>query len=139
MPIRFHSEGIDFKPSGKQKLTSWITDTIKSEGRKTGEITFIFCDDEYLLRLNKDFLNHHTLTDILTFDYSENQEVSGDIFISIPRIKENAFSFNVKKSDELHRVIIHGILHLCGYKDKTSSDKLIMRRKEDFYLSLRPF
>ena len=98
------------------------------------DVAFIFCDDAYLLSLNQYYLHHDTLTDIITFDYREGKKVSGDIFISIDRIKANALEFNVSFTHELHRVMIHGIMHLCGYKDKDKKSKLLMTTKEDFYL-----
>lgn len=138
MAIRFHSEDTSFTPKQKGLLRQWIKHTIISENFEADEINVVFCSDEYLLRLNNQYLKHNTYTDIITFDYSDKQKRSGDIFISIPRVKENSKDFKVVFEDELHRVIIHGILHLCGYKDKSSSDKLIMRQKEEKYLSLRP-
>ena len=101
-----------------------------------GDINYIFCDDEYLLKINIEYLNHDTLTDIITFDYVENGVLNGDIYISIERVMENAGIFSVSYEQELHRVLAHGVLHLCGYKDKTESDAAFMRRKEDFAIQL---
>ena len=119
----------------KDQITVWIKNVISKEGFDCGEINYIFCDDDYLLKLNIEFLDHDTLTDIISFDYTMGNLISGDIYISIPRVKENADLFNTSFENELHRVIIHGVLHYCGYKDKSSDQKLIMRRKEDEYLN----
>ncbi|MCB0460671.1 MAG: rRNA maturation RNase YbeY, partial [Flavobacteriaceae bacterium] len=103
------------------------------------DISYIFCDDDYLLDINVKYLKHNTLTDIISFDYTDDGLISGDVFVSIDRVKENAEKFNVSFQDELHRVMIHGILHFCGYKDKTKEEEQLMRSKEDYYLSLRTF
>lgn len=138
--IHFFNEDTDFKPKQKGKIREWIKAVAKSERRATGELSFVFCSDAYLLTINKQYLNHHTLTDIITFDNTEQPHiVSGDIFISIERIIENAKTYGVSERDELHRVIIHGILHLCGYRDKTADEQELMREKEDFYLARREF
>src|SRR5690606_38906062 len=106
---------------------------------KTGELSFIFCNDAYLLSINQQYLNHDTYTDIITFDNSEKETIiSGDIFISLDRIEENAALFEVTKIHELHRVIIHGVLHLCGYRDEKKGEKILMTEKENFYLSKLP-
>ena len=107
---------------------------VKKEGYAAHYIQFVFCSDVYLLELNQQYLHHDTLTDIITFDYREGKKISGDIFISIDRVRENAGKFNVLFKEELHRVMIHGILHLCGYKDKDKKSKMLMTEKEDFYL-----
>ena len=117
-------------------ISDWIHKVISNEGLETGEINFIFCDDDYLLKLNVAFLDHNTLTDIISFDYTMGNLISGDVYISIPRVMDNASIFNTSFQNELHRVIIHGILHYCGYKDKSEDEKLIMRSKEDEYLSV---
>ena len=139
--ITFFSEDIVFTLKDKAKVRTWIDSTIKSEGyKRIGELNFIFCSDAYLLDINKQYLNHDTYTDIVTFDSSEEEDViSGDIFISIERIRENAEKFNVSERDELHRVIIHGVLHLCGYYDKKKDDKELMTSKENEYLDKRTF
>jgi probable rRNA maturation factor len=116
-----------------------MAETVLEERKISGEINIIFVNDEYIFHLNQNYLKHYTYTDIITFDYSNNQLLSGDIFISLDRVKENASRYKTTFRDELNRVMIHGILHLCGYMDKSSSDKLIMRQKEEKYLSLRPF
>ena len=135
--ITFHSENIPFELENSNKVVDWICSTILTEKKFLGEISYIFCNDEYLHKMNVEYLNHDTLTDIITFNYSKGNTLSADIFISLERVKENANEFKVSFQDELHRVIIHGILHLIGYDDKTDADKTAMRSKEDFYLSLR--
>ncbi len=139
--IQFFSEDIDFTLKEKQKVRQWIGATIKAEGfRRVGELSFVLCSDAYLLEINKQYLDHDTFTDIVTFDSSEDESViAGDIFISVERTMENAKKFNVSERDELHRVIIHGILHLCGYYDKKKEDKTLMTEKEDYYLAKREF
>ncbi|HEX8377999.1 MAG TPA: rRNA maturation RNase YbeY [Pedobacter sp.] len=140
LPIQFFSEDISFTLKEKNKVRNWIRQTIQSEGKKLKELNFIFCTDNYLLEINQQYLKHDTFTDIVTFDNSESSEVIiGDIFISIDRIKENANQYKVSERDELHRVIIHGTLHLLGYKDKTKAHKTLMTSKEDHYLFLRDF
>lgn len=139
--IQFFSEDIDFTLKEKQKVRQWIGATIKAEGfKRVGELSFVLCSDAYLLEINKQYLDHDTFTDIVTFDSSEDESViAGDIFISVERTMENAKKFNVSERDELHRVIIHGILHLCGYYDKKKEDKTLMTEKEDYYLAKREF
>ncbi len=138
--INFFTEDTDFKPKQKGKIRGWIKETAQAEGRTTDDLNFVFCSDAYLLTINTQYLNHDTYTDIITFDNSDQHHVlSGDIFISIDRIRENAATYKVPEEDELHRVIIHGILHLCGYRDKTEADVTLMREKEDFYLARRNF
>ena len=137
--FNFHSENISFTLNKKPAIISWLSYSIKNENKIPGEISYIFCSDQYLHELNVKHLNHNTLTDIITFDYCEKNRVNGDLFISIDRVKDNAKSFNSSIENELHRVMIHGILHLCGYKDKTPEDQNVMSAKEDFYLNLRDF
>lgn len=138
--IRFFSEDTDFQPKQKGAIRQWISESAMAEGFRTGEINIVFCSDAYLLDINRQYLNHDTFTDIVTFDASEHEWViAGDIFISIDRIRENAGKFGVPERDELHRVIIHGILHLCGYRDKKKAEKAQMTEKEDFYLIKRDF
>lgn len=134
MAIHFHNLQIDFKLKNKAKLKSWVKHIAEFEKKTIGTLNFIFTSDEELLQKNKQFLNHNTLTDIITFDYCENNTLNGDIFISIERVTENAKKFNVEFIEELHRVIIHGTLHLCGYKDKTKATATLMRKKEDWAL-----
>lgn len=136
--IRFFVEGVDFKLSHPQKVSRWIRAVIQNEGFIPGGINIIFCSDDHLRGINIDYLNHDTYTDIITFDNSEEEEIlEGDIFISIDRVRDNSQREHTSFEDELHRVIIHGILHLMGYKDKTVKDKSEMRSKEDACLSLR--
>lgn len=135
--IHFFSEEIDFQIQKPSKTKQWIKSTIEAEGHNLESLNYIFCSDEYLLSKNIEYLNHNTLTDIITFDTSESESIEGDIFISIDRIRDNADKLNVSFQDELDRVLIHGVLHLIGYGDKGSEQKKLMREKEDSYLSLR--
>ncbi|MEO7987945.1 MAG: rRNA maturation RNase YbeY [Chryseolinea sp.] len=136
--IQFFCEDVNFKLKNSRKTISWVKDSIKAEEKTPGELNFIFCSDNHLLQMNIDYLQHNTYTDIITFDTSEDDDlISGDIFISIDRVRDNANKFKNETDDELHRVIIHGVLHLIGYSDKTTNKKSIMRGKEDAYLSLR--
>lgn len=115
--------------------SSWIENLILEEGKKLGEITYVFCDDSYLLKVNQDYLQHDYYTDIITFDYVKGKTISGDIFVSLQRISDNASTLSNSFEKELQRVIAHGVLHLCGYKDKTEEEEKLMRSKEDYYLS----
>jgi rRNA maturation RNase YbeY len=137
--INFYIEIKHFLLSNPNKIEEWIVGAIVSEKKKIDTINYIFCDDAYLLEKNIKYLKHNTLTDIISFDYTMGKLISGDIFISVERVKENASSYDVSFKDELHRVMIHGILHYCGYNDKTDNEKAQMRAKEDYYLSLRDF
>ena len=140
LPIHFFLEDISFTLKQKGLIRSWVKNTIVEEGFKLKELNFIFCSDNYLLSMNQDYLKHDTLTDIITFDNSEQKRVIvGDIFISLERIRENAQRFNVTSESELHRVMIHGTLHLLGYADKGKEAKALMTSKEDLYLSKRTF
>jgi len=129
----------DIRLKNKRKLKKWIVKTILSENLKQGAVNYIFCDDNQLLEKNLKYLKHNTLTDVISFDYTMGKIISGDIFISVERVKENAKLFQTDFKDELHRVMIHGVLHYCGYQDKTKQEKAQMRAKEDYYLSLRDF
>jgi len=129
----------EFKLEDESEVSKWISSIISAEGFEEGEISYVFCDDEYLLKLNVEFLDHDTLTDIISFDYSLGKQIHGEIYISTERVLENASEFETSFTNELHRVIIHGILHYCGYKDKTEQDKLIMRKKEETSLFERTF
>lgn len=120
-----------FELSNEDLITAWLSKVIETENKKEGDINYIFCDDEYLVEINQQYLEHDTLTDIISFDYSVGNELHGDIFISIERVKDNAQDFNVSFEEELHRVLAHGILHYCGYKDKSEADELLMRAKEN--------
>ena len=133
--ISFNYE-TDFKLSNDNQIKSWIESIIISENYKVGELNFIFCDDNYLHKLNVEFLKHDTLTDIISFDYKVGKKLHGDVYISVERVADNAKDFKVNFQEELQRVIIHGILHFCGYKDKTKKDALLMRTKENEALEL---
>jgi probable rRNA maturation factor len=128
--ISFNYE-TDFTLDNESIYEDWISRIIDSEGFELGEINYIFCDDEYLHKINVDYLNHDTLTDIISFDYSVGNILQGDIFISTERVADNAKDFNVVFDDELKRVMSHGVLHYCGYKDKSAADEALMRSKED--------
>ena len=138
MELEYYLQDCDLKLPNKEQLSIWIEETIENEDREAGILSVIFCSDDYLLEINKKYLNHDYYTDIITFDYVDTEligsPISGDLFISIDTVGRNAFEYKVQFKTELHRVIIHGILHLLGYKDKTSSESLEMRTKEDFYL-----
>ena len=124
-----------FKLNNEVEISKWISSVISSENFKEGDINYVFCNDDYLLKLNIEFLNHDTFTDIISFDNSIGKILYGDIFISIDRVKDNAKKFKVSFSEELYRVIVHGVLHYCGYKDKTEKDSKLMRDKENFYIN----
>ena len=135
--IQFFSEDFRFTPKNKGKIRRWLKAVISSEKKMPWYINFIFCSDEYLLELNRNFLKHDTLTDIITFPFMENDDnISGDIYISIPRVTENAENFGQDFEAELQRVMVHGILHLLGYKDKSKIAKAEMTAKENLYLDL---
>lgn len=138
--IQFHSENISFVLRQKEKTRQWVKAAIQEEGFRAGDINFIFCDDEYLHKINMQYLDHDTYTDIVTFDNSEHEDrVDSDLFISVERTAENAVKLGVSGTDELHRVMIHGIMHLCGYFDKKPKDKKRMTEKENHYLAKRDF
>jgi len=128
--ISFNYE-LDFELPNEQLYSDWISNVILSEKKSEGEINYIFCDDDYLVEINQQYLNHDTLTDIISFDYTMGNEISGDVYISIDRVRENAGDFKVSFEEELKRVLVHGVLHYCGYKDKTEADEQLMRSKED--------
>lgn len=128
--IHFHYEN-DFSLTNEEHFKNWIVEVINSESHKLGEINYIFCDDEYLHKINVQFLDHDTLTDIITFDNNIGDVIHSDIFISTERVHDNANDFKVSFEEELKRVMIHGVLHLCGYKDKTDNDAITMRSKEN--------
>lgn len=138
MAIHFFAEGSPFLIPHPRKAATWIKRVIKTEKRNLSELDFVFCSDDFLLELNIRYLNHSKLTDILTFDYSESpKSIHGEIYISIDRVEENALKYKKSFDEELHRVMIHGVLHLAGYKDKSAHEKAEMREKEEAYLSLR--
>lgn len=128
--INFYSE-IDFNIKNKSLYVGWIKKVVSSEGKILGALNYIFCNDDYLHQINVKFLDHDTLTDIISFDYSQNNMVSGDIYISVERVLENAKEFRVSFEKELLRVLAHGVLHFCGYKDKTQEEENLMRDKEE--------
>jgi len=136
-PLCFYSEDIDFELKNKDLIAKWITDSAAAENKTVEGINFIFCSDNYLHKMNLEYLQHDTLTDVITFPYSKKKDsfISGDIFISVERTTENAAIYNASPEHELNRVMIHGILHLIGYGDKSVARKKIMTEKEDFYLS----
>ncbi|PCH77760.1 MAG: rRNA maturation RNase YbeY [Flavobacteriaceae bacterium] len=134
--IEFHFEK-EVEISDTDGIGKWIAALILNESYRFDTINYIFCSDADLLKHNVEFLKHDTFTDIISFDYTMGKLISGDIFISVDRIEENAIEFGVSFLEELHRVMAHGVLHYCGYKDKTPEDKKEMRMKEDYYLSLR--
>jgi len=133
--IDFHFE-TDFELKNSSDHSDWIRKIITSESFLTGDINYIFCDDAYLLEINQKYLNHDTYTDIITFDYSDGKTLNSDIYISIERVKENANSFKVEFSNELLRVMSHGVLHLCGFKDKSEEEASLMRSKEEEKIKL---
>ncbi len=126
----------EIKPLQELDLTTWINKVILSENKTIGEINFIICDDEYLLKINREFLDHDTYTDIISFDNTIGNELHGDVFISADRVFENAHKFKVTEAEEMRRVLVHGILHFCGYKDKSDEDSRLMRQKENEKLLL---
>ena len=136
--IEFYSE-TDFKIEDTKALSHWISEIILHENHELGDLTYVFCNDDYLHKLNLQFLNHDTLTDIISFDNSLGKQIHGEIYISVERVKENARTYQVAFLEELHRVIIHGVLHFCGYKDKTKKQQETMSRKENEALDLRTF
>ena len=132
--IQFCTEDITFSLQEKLKHKAWLNEVAKQEGKKILELSYVFCSDTYLLQINQEYLNHDTLTDIVTFDNSEDpKKIEGDIFISIDRVKENGEKLGTSET-ELKRVMVHGLLHLLGYKDKKKEDKALMTEKEDFYI-----
>ena len=133
--ISFNYES-DFELPNEGEISNWLSYVILSENKKEGDVNYIFCDDDYLVEINQQYLAHDTLTDIISFDYSVGNELHGDIFISIERVRENAQDFKVSFEEELKRVMVHGILHYCGYKDKSAEDEIMMREKENEKIKL---
>lgn len=127
----------DFEIENSEGVSSWLRQVILDENKKLGELNYIFCDDDYLHKMNVEFLDHDTLTDVISFDYTEGIVISGDVYISTERVADNAKDFEVSFNDELHRVMVHGVLHYCGYKDKTDQDQDVMTAKENYYLNKR--
>ena len=136
MAIYFSSENLDFELENESKVKKWILAVVNAQNRRVGNINYLFCDDAYLININRTYLNHDTYTDIITFDYVEGNVVSGDIMISVERVKENATLFSTTFEQELHRVVIHGVLHLLGQADKTDEEAAEMRKKEEAALAL---
>jgi probable rRNA maturation factor len=134
--ISFHSEGVNTKTPSKRLLKAWIKEFVSNHGKKVGELAFVFCSDEKILEVNQNFLQHDYYTDIITFDYCEGEIVSGDIFISVERVAENATSHNIEYNTELTRVLAHGVLHLIGFQDKSPKKKKEMTENEDLCISL---
>ena len=126
----------DFEISNVTKYSDWVNRIITSEDEKVGDVSYIFCDDSRLVKINQEYLKHDTYTDIITFDYTDGGKISGDIFISVDRVKENAERYHASFVNELHRVMAHGILHLCGYGDKTEQESSSMREKEEEKIKL---
>lgn len=135
MSLQYFNEDVALPKIQKRKTTNWIKEAILSEGKRVGDISFIFCSDNYLLEVNQKYLNHDYFTDVITFDSVEGLVINGDIFISVDRVLENSEDLNTNFGDELNRIIIHGILHLLGYKDKNKKDKCLMTEKEDYFLN----
>ena len=136
MSIRFVSQNIDFELPQAEKVKKWVSQVVQLRGKRVGNISYLFCDDEHLLGVNQQFLNHDTYTDIITFDYVVADLISGDIMISVDRVGENAEKFGVPFEQELHRVVIHGVLHLLGQGDKSDTEAAEMRRQEEEALAL---
>ena len=134
--ISFHNEGVGTKTPSKRLLKAWIKEFVSNHDKKVGELAFVFCSDEKILEVNQNFLQHDYYTDIITFDYCEGEIVSGDIFISVERVTENATSHNVEYNEELLRVLAHGVLHLIGFQDKSPQKKKEMTQNEDLCISL---
>ncbi|HKO76256.1 MAG TPA: rRNA maturation RNase YbeY [Flavobacterium sp.] len=128
--INFNYES-EFILDNEEAIATWLSAVIVSEKKTEGEINYIFCDDEYLHKINVEYLNHDTLTDIISFDYTMGNEIGGDIFVSVERVLDNSKDYNTSFEDELKRVLVHGVLHYCGYKDKSEEDEALMRSKEN--------
>ncbi|NDK54862.1 rRNA maturation RNase YbeY [Pontibacter fetidus] len=139
-PIEFYSEDIEFSLSNPEQVADWIASIIEQHNFELAGLTYIFCSDDYLHQINVEYLDHDTLTDIITFDNADEEGVvESDIFVSIDRVRDNAQTLGIPFEDELHRVLIHGVLHLLGFKDKTNEQEALMRKQEDSCLSLRKF
>lgn len=136
MSIHFFNEDLPLPKLKKRLTANWLKEVILFEGKRVGNVSFIFCSDAYLLDVNKKFLDHDYYTDVITFDYVEGNVISGDIFISLDRVSENANSLNISFLDELNRIMVHGVLHLLGYKDKSKDDKNLMTEREDYFIKL---
>lgn len=139
MAIRFHYEDVGFRLTKGREVRKWINTTIEAHGQTSGELNYIFCSDAYLLEINRHHLSHDYYTDIITFDYCDGSSISGDLFISIDRVRDNAKDLKLSVVDELHRVMVHGVLHLIGFRDKTAKEIKEIRKQEDSSLTLRSF
>jgi probable rRNA maturation factor len=133
--INFNYES-DFTLDNEEAVATWLSSVIVSENKTEGEINYIFCDDEYLHKINVEYLDHDTLTDIISFDYTMGNEISGDVFVSVERVLDNSKDYNTSFDEELKRVLVHGVLHYCGYKDKSEADETLMRSKEEEKLAM---
>lgn len=138
MAVSFHTQDTDYRLPDKRKTARWMLDCVSGEGLTAGDLTVVLCSDGYLLEMNRQFLGHDYFTDVITFDYGVVNTAAGDVFISVDTVAENALKYGVAPLTEMRRVIIHGVLHLCGYGDKTPPEEKIMRSKEDYYLALFP-
>jgi probable rRNA maturation factor len=133
--INFNYES-DFTLDNEEAIATWLSAVIVSENKTEGEINYIFCDDEYLHKINIEYLDHDTLTDVISFDYTMGNEISGDVFVSVERVLDNSKDYNTSFEEELKRVLVHGVLHYCGYKDKSEADEALMRSKEEEKLTM---
>jgi probable rRNA maturation factor len=133
--INFNYES-DFTLDNEEAIATWLSAVIVSENKSEGEINYIFCDDEYLHKINVEYLDHDTLTDVISFDYTMGNEISGDVFVSVERVLDNSKDYNTSFDEELKRVLVHGLLHYCGYKDKSEADETVMRNKEEEKLTM---
>jgi metalloprotein, YbeY/UPF0054 family len=135
LAVNFFAEGVSFKPKQTLKIKAWLKDVAAEEGYQVGTLNYVFCNDEYILETNRQYLQHDYYTDIITFDSTEKNRISGDLVISVDTVKSNAEMLGIEENQELCRVIVHGVLHLCGYKDKSDDEAINMREKENYYLS----
>ena len=133
--ISFHCKDFQYRPANKSRIAEWLNKSVHHQKKFIGNISIVFCSDEYLLQINKQYLNHNYFTDIITFDYSTDRKVSGDLFVSVDRLRDNSKQLEITLQLEVRRVLVHGVLHLCGYNDKSTADKKLMTAKEDFYLA----
>ena len=138
MAISFYSEEVELPAINQEAVSSWVREVTKTYGKKTGDISYIFCSDEKILEVNRQYFQHDYYTDIITFDYTEGNKISGDLFISLDTVKTNSDTFHTPYNEELHRTIIHGILHLCGINDKGPGEREIMEANENKALSILP-
>lgn len=136
MSISYHTVQVAFPPIKRRETSQWVKTVADRHGKRVGEIAYIFCNDEEILRVNREYLDHDYYTDIISFDYTEENRISGDLFISLDTVRTNAEKYHTSYDEELKRVIIHGVLHLCGFKDKTDEDEKLMREKENEALLL---